>query len=381
MSYLGFIYNESEQHDRQYARVPNVWGYGQRGAWAGEVNGTTRNLTLRARQELELRPDLTAAVGFSSNWNRVYGDFRVNRYTTTGVYLPGAATYFGLDNDYWNTAPEASLTWRYSPEWQFRARYAVGYGTPPIDSLTNTITGLAPNTGLKAQTNMGVDGTVEWTPNETLKASVTFYNEWYRNENFSQVGPAPALQTFVTNIPASTHRGVETAIDWRPIEGWRFFAAHTYYSHYFTNFNDSLPGGLIFDRSGKRIPNVPAHTLTARAGYDVPFGEFKGLGAYVEYVFRSSHALNNYNTIWSPGYGLVNANLHYNSDWGYGWAKNFSVFVEGRNLIDTTYAAASYGISDTVTNGVVTPGPLRLTDGNIVPGLPRSIVAGVKVKF
>lgn len=379
LSYLGFIYNESKQSDIQHARVPNVWYYGARGAWAGEVDAHTRNLTLRARQEIELGRGLTGVVGFSSNWNRVFGDIRVNRYTVAGLWQ--TPSMFAVDNEYWNTAPEASLTWRYSPEWQFRARYAVGYGTPPFDSLTNTPTGAGPNTGLKAQTNMGVDGSVEWTPNETLTANVTVYNEWYRNETCSQVGPAPQLQTYVTNIPASIHRGVETAIDWRPIEGWRFFAAHTYYSHFFTNFQDSLTGGYVFDRSGKRIPNVPAHTLTARAGYDIPFGQMKGLGAYVEYVFRSAHALNNYNTIWSPGYGLVNVNLHYNSDSGYGWAKSFSAYVEGRNLIDTPYAAASYAINDTVTNGFITPGALRVTDGNVMPGQPRAIVAGMKIKF
>ncbi|MBG0799858.1 TonB-dependent receptor [Methylocystis sp. L43] len=379
LSYVGFIYNESKQSDKQSARIPYYYNDGARGAWAGQVAAHSRNLTLRARQEINFTDSLIGVVGFSTNWNNVWGDYRINRYTVAGAWQP--PTIFSVSNAYWNTAPEASLTWRYSPEWQFRTRYAVGYSTPPFDSLTNTPSGAGPNNNLKAQTDMSAEVGAQWTPNETFTANVAVYNDWYRNENYAQTGPAPLLQTYVTNIPASIHRGVETQLDWRPFDGWRLYAAHTYASNFFTNFQDSLTGGYVYDRSGKRIPNVPAHTLTLRGGYDFPYGQFKGLGAYVDYVFRSASALDAYNIIWAPGYGVVNFNLHYNSDWGYGWAKNFSAYVEVRNIFDRTYMAASYPIPDTVTRGIITPAPLQWAAGNVFPGQPRAIVAGMKLKF
>lgn len=379
LSFLGFIYNEGKQSDKQSARIANYYNDGARGAWAGQVTGYTRNLTLRARQEINFTENLIGVVGFSTNWNNVWGNTRINRYTNAGAWQ--VPSQFAVDNDYWNTAPEASLTWRYSPEWQFRTRYAVGYSTPPYDSLTNTPTGAGPNTVLKAQTNMSAEGGVQWTPNDAFTANVAIYNDWYRNENYAQTGPAPLLQSYVTNIPASIHRGVETQLDWRPFDGWRLYAAYTYSSNFFTNFWDTVAGGYAFNRDGKRIPNVPAHVLNVRGGYDFPNGPLKGLGAYVDYFFRSSSALDAYNIIWAPGYGLVNFNLHYNSDWGYGWAKNFGAYVEVRNIFDRTYMAASYPIPDTVTNGVITPGSLQWAAGNVMPGQPRAIVAGMKVKF
>ncbi|WP_363352121.1 TonB-dependent receptor domain-containing protein [Methylocystis echinoides] len=382
--YLGFFYNNVKTTNPLFNQIPNVWNYGATGGPVGKIDSYTSNISLRAREEIALTPQLTGVVGFSSNWNRVWGVNTVYTYTANGAL--SAPQRVALDNDYWNTAPEASLTYRYSPEWQVRARYAAGYGTPAFVFLTSTQNGAGANSDLKAQTNMGVDLGVDWTPAPNVIVSVTGFNEWFRNEILTL---SNGLVSYQANIPASIHRGVEANIDWRPIDGWRFIAAYTFNDQFFTNYWDNLGAVrgqfVYYNRAGAKIPNVAPHTLTSRVGYDQPSGDFKGLGAYVEYIFKAGYSIDNANLTSLPGYGLVNLNLHYNRDIVDSYIRNVELYLNLENVFNRTYIAGSLVMSNTLIAGTVvqTPGLLLATaqGAGIVAGQPRSLVGGIKLKF
>ncbi|HEY8065545.1 MAG TPA: TonB-dependent receptor [Methylosinus sp.] len=378
--YLGFFYDALKSDNPLYSQVPNAWGYGAIGGAVGNIESNHSNIGIRAREEIALTPQLTAAIGFSSNWNRISGVYTVYNYAASGAMT--RPTQVGVDNEYWNTAPEASLTYRFSPEWQIRARYATGYGTPNFMYLTNTPTGAGNNTSLKAQTNMGVDLGVDWTPAKNLTASVTLYNEWFRNEILTQ---ANGLVSYQLNAPASIHRGVEASVDWRPFDRWRLIAAYSYNDQFFTNFWDNLSSTIAYNRSGNRIPNVPTHTLTSRVGYDIADGDFKGLGAFVEYVFKSSYTIDNANLTSVPGYGLVNLNLHYSRPITDSYVKNIEVYFDVKNLFDHTYVAGANVLTNTLVTGTAVQTPAVLlansTGASIIAGSPRAFIGGVKFKF
>ena len=243
--------------DPLFNQIANTWYSGAIGAQVGKMDYYTSNISLRAREEIALAPGLTGVIGFSANWNRVWG---VNTaYNYPANLAPRFPTQVAVDNDYWNTAPEASLTYRYSPEWQVRARYATGYSTPTFVFLTNTRTGIGQNP-LKAQTNMGVDLGIDWTPRSDLTVSVTGFNEWHRNEILTLNN---VLVSYQLNIPASLHRGVELNADWRPFDGWRLITAYTFNNQFFTNYWDDLGrqlGPPFFTR-----PAAALFSITARA--------------------------------------------------------------------------------------------------------------------
>jgi iron complex outermembrane receptor protein len=378
--YLGFFYDDQKANNPLFSQVPNVWNYGAIGGSVGNIESYHSNIGLRAREEIALTPQLTAAIGFSANWNRVTGAYTVQNYAAGGTLrLP---TVVGVDNDYWNTEPEASLTYRVSPEWQLRARYATGYGTPNFMFLTNTPTGAGNNTSLKTQTNMGVDLGVDWSPTKTLTISLTGYHEWFRNEILTQ---ANGLVSYQVNAPSSIHRGAEASVDWRPFEGVRLIGAYSYNDQFFTNFWDSLSATVAYDRSGNRIPNVPTHTLTSRAGYDLPDGDLKGLGAFVEYVFKSSYTIDNANLTSIPSYGLVNLNLHYSRAIADSYVKNIEVFFDVKNVFDRTYVAGANVLTNTLVAGTAMQTPAALlsnsTGASIIAGQPRAFIGGVKFKF
>jgi outer membrane receptor protein involved in Fe transport len=138
--------------------------------------------------------------------------------------------YSPIQRDFLNTAPEAGLLYRLNDTWQFRGRAATSYGTPQISQLTVTSQGVSGNNSqLATQTNVGLDIGADWTPDRTVKLSVTGFYEFFRNEPVTQ-SPGAGLQNFTFNVPRSVHRGVEVAADWRPVPGWRLIAAYTYLS-------------------------------------------------------------------------------------------------------------------------------------------------------
>jgi iron complex outermembrane receptor protein len=382
--YLGFFYNNVKTTNLLFNQLPNVWNYGAVGAGVGKIDSYQSNITLRAREEIALTPQLTGVVGFSSNWGRVWGVNTVYNYAAN--LKPLLPTQLALDNDYWNTAPEASLTYQYSPEWKLRARYAAGYGTPTFLFLTTTPTGAGNNSSLKPQTNMGVDVGIDWTPTPNVIVSLTGYNEWFRNEILTL---SNGLVSYQSNVPASIHRGFEANIDWRPYEGWRFIAAYAYMDQFFTNFWDNLGtvsgNAVLYNRAGNKIPNVPSNTLTTRVGYDQPYGDFKGLGAYVEYIYKSNYTIDNANFSMLPSYGIVNLNLHYNHDVPNSYIKNIEVFVNAGNIFNRTYVGGAFVMGNTLIAGtpIQTPGILLSTaqGAGIVAGQPQSFTGGVKLKF
>jgi len=112
--FLQFFYSNAKTTNPLVSQIPNMWFGGGTGGPIGKLDYYTSNIGLRAREEIALAPGLTGVIGFSSNWNRVWGINTVYNYAINRQRA--FPTQIAVDNDYWNTAPEASLTYRYSPE-------------------------------------------------------------------------------------------------------------------------------------------------------------------------------------------------------------------------------------------------------------------------
>lgn len=370
-------------------------GDGATGALQAKQNAMMQNLGARGREEVALSKDVTMVLGLASEMTKIAAWQETFSYIPTGARAAQPASWTGVpvNKTYWNFGPEASVTWRATPELLTHFRASSGYGTPNPGQLFVTQQGVnGPNVDLKTQRNTGIDIGFDWRPQETLLLSLTGFHEWYQNEQLTQA-PGAGLQNYTFNAPGSVHRGVEALLDWRPIEGWRFMANYSYNNQIFTQFTELLgtanPGGRTgyFDRSGYKIPNVAPHTATARISYDQPYGDFKGLGAFVEYNYQSSYFLDNGNVLTIPSYGLVNANLHLDRDVELGWLKHVTAYFEVRNILDQNWVASANNIQNSVSlvNGaVVQNGYAQLAlngTGSIYAGNPRLFQGGVRFKF
>jgi iron complex outermembrane recepter protein len=382
-SSVGVFYNAQRLSNFTYNVAPG--GNATLGALSSFYDGGQHeNYGARVREE----------VKFNANWSGIVGAGveRTQIAAVNTIYsFPGGTAVpanFPIDTQYPNHAEEAGLLYRPTNAWQFRGRVATGYGTPQISNLTVTPQGVAGNnTALQPQTNVGYDLGADYTPNSVTKISVTGFYEFFTNELVTQ-SPGAGLQSFTFNAPASQHRGVEAAVDWQPEPGWRLTAAYTYIDEFYTNYIEQLSAGAFtarFNRDGNRIPGVSPNELLARVAYDQPTGRWKGLGGFIEYQFKDGYFIDNANLVKAPAYGLVNLNAHYIIELTQNELKSATLFLEVKNVFNTTYVASANDISDSLnsTTGTENPGSVLATTGtgSIYAGAPRTFVGGFKLAF
>ncbi len=239
--FAGLFYNIEALSNYTYNVMPG--GNATLGALSSYYNsGQQENAGGRVREEVKFNDYWTAVLGADmehTNITTVNNSFR---------FLPSGASVLTASpilTNYLNNAEEAGLRYRPNTDWQFRARVATGYGTPNIGQLTTTPQGLVGNnSALTSQTNVGYDLGADWTPVNTLTLSVTGFYEFFKNEIVSQ-SPGAGLALYSFNAPASEHRGVEIAADWKPLAGWRLLGAYTYLNEVYTNYIEQLSTGAF----------------------------------------------------------------------------------------------------------------------------------------
>ena len=379
--YVALAYNTIDNHITTYNRAP--YGGPRLGALIGDQEAVQSNLGGRARVELALSERWTGVLGISAEDTAITG--RNFAYATNAAGT--TRTVADVNRSFLNVAPELALVYRPSDAWQVRGRVATGYTTPAAANLFVTPAGLpGNNTQLRTQENLGLDLGADWTPLPGVSVSLTGFYEFFRNELVSQ-SPGAGLLAYTFNAPASEHRGVELGANWDFAPGWRATLAYGFNDQIYTDYVEQISAGSLtrlFDRAGRTITGVPTHQLLARLGYDVPSGPLAGLGAFVETVVQGDFYLDNANLLKAPGYAVVNANLHYDTDLAGTYAKRLSLYVEVRNLFDTAYVASAQNLADTISattglqNGAAV---LAATTGSIYAGAPRTIAGGMKLSF
>ncbi len=377
---VGAFYNYEVLNSNTYNVAPG----GSLGALQSFYHdGQHSNLGGRTHEEITLSPHWTAALGAGVE----YTDLKAlnTAFTTSGATT--TTTLIAADRQFLNNAWESALLYRPDDAWQFRGRVATGYGTPQASNLFVTALGVAGNnTQLQSQANLGYDIGADWKPTSAIKLSVTGFYEFFRNELVTQ-SPGANLQSFTFNAPASEHRGIEVAADWRPAPGWRYTMAYSYDNQIYTTYTEQLSAGsmtAIFNRAGNKIPGVAPNEFTARLGYDQPDGPWKGVGGFVEVQAVDSFFIDNANLVKAPGYATVNVNLHYNVDIADRYLKNMLIFAEVRNVLNETYVASANNVSDSissVTGAQNSAATLAAATGSIYAGAPRTFLAGIRLRF
>jgi iron complex outermembrane receptor protein len=378
--YIGFFSNSQRLQNYTY----NVAPFGALGRLQSFYDGGDHwNRGVRAREEVKLNAYWTAVAAIGVEYTTIGTVNNLVSSTVVPIVSPSP-----IQRDYLNNAPEAGLRFRPNDAFQFRSRVSTGYGTPTISNLTVTPAGVSGNNSqLQSQTNLGIDNGIDWTPNKAVKLSVTHFYEFFRNEFVTQ-SPGAGLQNFTTNIPRSEHRGMEVALDWRPLPGWKLIAAYSHNDQFYRQYIEQLSAGALtrsFDRADKKIPGVSPNEVATRVGYDQPFGPLQGVGGFVEYVWKDGFFMENANLLKVPAYSLVNLNVHYDREINNAYLRNLVLFFEVRNVLDRTYIASANNITDSINavTGLQNPGSVLAFNGtgSIYAGAPRSFVGGLKFAF
>ncbi len=373
--YLGAFWNYLPVDGKTYNIAPG--GNAKLGLLQSEQTGSTTNVGVRAREEVRLTDDVSVVAGATVERTQLDGSQRGYVYNTNGSIKQ--INFVSADREMTNVAPEVGVIYAPSREWQWRARVGTGYGTPQFSNLFVTPNGLpGNNTDLKSQTNVGFDLGTDWTPAPGVTLSVTGFYEFFRNELVSQ-SAGPGLQSFSFNAPASEHRGIEASADVALGQGFRLTASYIFDDQIYTDYAERLSGAKqAVSRDGNKIPGIAPNEITTRLSYDVPNGQFKGIGAFAEYEWHDSFFMENANLLEAPGYDLVNVNVHYTTEFSAGPVKSLMAYFEIKNIFDETYVASANNITDRVG---ATAASLADISGSIYAGAPRTYYGGMKVKF
>src|SRR5262249_49710369 len=140
-----------------------------------------------------------------------------------------------------------------------------------------------------------------------------------------------------------------------------------------------------FNRAGNKIPGVTPNEANVRLGYDQPTGPWKGLGGFVEYIWKDAFYMENANLLKAPSYGIVNVNVHYDREIIDPHVKGAVIFFQVSNVLNKTYIASANNLTDSISavTGLENPGSVLATTGtgSIYAGAPRSFIGGLKLAF
>jgi iron complex outermembrane receptor protein len=385
-SFVGVFYNYLDNQSYSFNKTST--GRNGFGAPTQTVFGDVRNLGIRAREELQITPKVQLIAGIGVERSII--DMRQTAFTYPSGVSP-TLTLITAARRFSNVAPEAAVFWQATQAVRLHARVGTGYGIPQSGNLFITPAGAAGNNiSLKQQKNIGVDVGAELMIGNNLKAELTGYYERFRNELVSQSAGRDLL-AYTSNVPRSTHRGVEFGLNWRPLPrllpGARLEGSYSYNDQYYTDFTERLTSGsvsLVFGRKGNAIAGVIPTFVNGRAGYDQPSGKLRGLGGFVELTYRDKYFIDNGNLLAVPAYTLFNLNMHYDPLKSDGWWSRFSFYASVQNLFDKTYVGSASIVANSLnaTAGQQNPASV-LSDitGSIYAGVPRTAYVGMRARF
>jgi iron complex outermembrane receptor protein len=321
---------------------------GRRGTRTNKLDTSARNLESHVENQLTFAPAWTAVFGTQYTHAR-----RRSTDQCVGVFNCGATDEsFVRTFDGWS--PKLGLRHELSSAVQLFANVSRSFEPPSFGELTGGASVIDSLRAQRATTwEVGSRGEFAWGAFD-----VALYRAKVTDELLAytlNLGGSPVSTTL--NVPKTVHRGVEFAADGRFGAGFEWRQALLYNDFRF----DSDP--LFGD---KRLPGVPRTLFRGELGYRfhaMPGGPLK-IAANAEWS-PQRYAVDMANTEFADDYAIFGLRLQQQV------GKQFSWFIEGRNLSDRRYAAT--------TNVVRDFSALAAGARNVyLPGDGRAVYAGIE---
>lgn len=366
---LGFLPTFGFTEDTRFDNV-----FGNRGAQFSNNDQTAINLDLYLEEVHYLTERFAVSVGGQVSYARRENE---DNFPVSAADPDNSST-----QDWWGFSPKLGFLFDVTPASQVYFNASRSFEPPSFGELTAAATGGAGLVELDAQTATTLEiGTRGETANGRVKWDIAYYYAWLDDE-LLQLTVAPGL-TQTVNAGRTIHQGVEFGMEVNLLEGLfvqgiapapavsgknakevtpvtevekdRLVLRQNYlFSHF------SFDGDREFGNN--QLPGIPEHYYRAELLYMHPSGFYAGPN--IEWVF-TDYFVDSANTLSADSYALLGFKI------GYRTKKGVSLYVEGRNLTDETYAAT--------TSVVNRAGPFN--SNLFLPGDGRSVFFGIEYKF
>jgi len=232
--------------------------------------------------------------------------------------------------------PKFGTVYNYQKNSNLYANYAQAFRTPTLAQMF-TYGGSSSNPDLNPEEAENYEIGVHHQFNDNLKANVSLY--WMELDNEIQYNYDDRQYE---NYGETSHKGIETSIDFTIIEGLAGFANYTY-----TRAKNE--SGTY---KGKYLTNIPIHKGSLGINFRTDFG----LNINLTATRVGTSYIDNTNSSKLPCYTTVDTKIRYEHKWGI-------LFLGIDNLLDKEYN--SYGLSSK----------------NFNPAPGRTFTFGTEVKF
>ena len=199
----------------------------------------------------------------------------------------------GMNTQQFPSQKETQLSPRLGALWQvveslaLRASVNRAFRAPTLGELYRPFTvgtvSTAANPALTAETLVGAEAGVEWSPVHVVRARATaFWNELHDPiTNVTLAQPLPDGSTRQRqNLGKARVQGLELAVEARPAHGWELRAGYTLVDSRVLEA-DKAPGTI-----GKRLPQDPVHRIAGSVEARIApgwTGRVQGIAALVQY--------------------------------------------------------------------------------------------------
>ena len=325
---LGTSYDQQRQHRLGYNNfVGSVVG----------IQGALR----RNEQDNEADFDqyLQGKWDFTDRWSLTAGARHSQvRFDSADRYITASNGDDSGKVSYGATTPVAGLLFNAADNWNLYVSYGNGFETPAFNELGYRPDGSSGiNFALVPSRSRNGEAGSKFRFGQGGEFDVAVFQADSRHE--LAVENSSGGRTTYQNVDKARRRGIEAQLHYPIGEQWRFETSYTYLEANFESPYLTCPAASTCTTpntlvpSGSRIPGVPKSDFYAALKWDGG----NGWNASLEADAASNVAVNDLNTEFAPGYGLLNASLGYRFVAGHA---DVNTFIRLNNLLDKSYVGS-----------------------------------------
>lgn len=231
-------------------------------------------------------------------------------------------------------APRIAALKRLKPWLSVYGSVAKGF-SPPTNAELLPSTGVI-STNLEAEDGINYEAGLR---GNTLSGRLHFdLNVFYfrLNNTISQRRDVSGGDFFV-NAGSTDQKGIETFVTYKLLDknsilfnNVRLWASHTWHNFKYKNYQKVTEDTV--DLSGKKLPSIPPHFISAGVDAEMKLGIY----AHLSYYYSDPLPLNDANTDFASSYHLLTARIGYKTQLTKRF--RFDVFATGDNLFDVKYS-------------------------------------------
>lgn len=284
--------------------------YGVKGSQRRDEANSARTREAYAQAEWTFAPEWAATAGLRSG--------QVTMVSKDNYVLGANVNDSGLLRFHYNT-PVVGLRWKASPTLTLHAGAGRGFESPTLGEVAYRPDGSGGfNMALKPQTSRHAELGSKWRPSAGVGLDATLFVVNTSNE-IGVLSNSGGRSTF-QNVGHTQRKGLELAGQWRLNPQWRAAAAFTwldatYRDNFLTCAGTPCTVATAPVAAGNRIAGTQKHNAFA----ELVWQPKRGMEAGLEWQARGRTAVNDRNSDFAAGWGVVNVR----------WTQRFQLDAQG----------------------------------------------------